>query len=213
MMGNHQINTCVMKNILDRYIDDLAFNLRNPIFAPYDDLEMGKRIDGGFVAIRKTQYGLCEEYVFDNGHRYGLFHDTNIIREGDTIHDDYFIHKFIEKCIYDIIVNNSECKTPVIYCTPNEVEVIADSNPILMFRAVVDRVNKIVSVTNIFVYKRYCGYGKQLLKTIFYRCEDLGYRLFLTEMVPVFYSRMKERGATIIEYGNIVEITDKTNLD
>lgn len=202
-----------MKNILDRYIDDLAFNLRDPIFAPYDDLEMGKRIDGGFVAIRKTQYGLCEEYVFDNGHRYGIFHDTNIIREGDTIPEVYFIHKFIEKCIYDIIVNNSECKTPVIYCTPIEVEVIADSNPILLFRSVIDRDKKIVSVTNIFVYIQHCGYGKQLLKSIYSFCKLLGYRLLLTEVVLPFYQSMVKRGATIIEYGNIVEITDKTNFD
>lgn len=204
-----------MKQILEKFEEDKAFNQQNPKFSPLNDAYLGDRIDGGFVKKFETnvENAFLYQYTFDNGNGYLYEPESNIILDAWKTPKEFFIHKHIEKCLYDIVVNNSDNKSPAIFCTLNEVEVIADSNPILMFRAVVDRVNKIVSVTNIFVYKRYCGYGKQLLKTIFYRCEDLGYRLFLTEMVPVFYSRMKERGATIIEYGNIVEITDKTNLD
>jgi len=82
-----------------------------------------------------------------------------------------------------------------------------------MFRAVVDRDNKIVSATNIHVYKRHLGYGKKLLKLIYTSCKKLDYRLFHTEMVYSFYMSMVKRGATVIEIEDVVEITDETNLD
>ena len=204
-----------MKQIVDKFKDDVVLNRLYPIFAPFDDTILGKRITGGYVNFRETEYGFCKEYIFDNGHRYGLFPETQMIREGDAIPKDFFIHKYIEKYIYDIVVNNSDNKTPIIYCSCNEVEAIADSNPILVFRTVIDRDKKIVSATNIFVYKQHRGrgYGKQLLKSIFSACKKLGYKLFLTEVVPAFYSSMIKRGATVVEIDDVVEITDKTILD
>lgn len=201
-----------MKQILNKFEEDKAFNQQHPHFAPFDDEELGERFVGGFIKDCNSGNRACEEIVFDNGHLYRHFFETAQI-ETEVIPKAFFIHKYIEKCVYDIIVNNSEDKTPTIRCRPNEVEVIADANPILMFRAVIDRDNIIVSVTNIFVYIQHCGYGKQLLKSIYSFCKKLGYRMLLTEVVLPFYQSMVDRGATIVESGNIVEITDKTNLD
>lgn len=203
-----------MKRILDKYHEDEDFNRHNQLFAPYDDGVLGERFEGGFVIDRYTKKGDCEEIVFDNGHLYRHFFETDQL-EADVIPKEYFIHKYIEKCIYDIVVNNSDNIDPIIYCSCNEVEAVADSNPVLVFRAVIDRDNKIVSATNIFIYKQYRGrgFGKQMLKSIFLACKDLGYKLFLTEVVPAFYLSMVKRGATVVVIDDVVEITDKTLLD
>ena len=204
-----------MKQILDKFKEDLVFNSQNPLFAPLKDAELGNRIEGGFVKKIETNVEnvFFLQYTFDNGDVYMYEPESNIIIDEWKTPKDFFIHKHLEKCLYDIIINNSGINNPTILCDVNELLVPADTNPIIMFRAVVDRENKIVSVTNIHVYKRNLGYGKKLLKSIYIACKKLGYRLFLTEMVYSFYMSMVKRGANVIEIEDVVEITDKTHLD
>ena len=52
----------------------------------------------------------------------------------------------------------------------------------------------------------------ELISDIFLVCENLGYKLRLTEMVESFYNRMVSRGATIITTLDEVEISPDTNL-
>lgn len=204
-----------MKQIIDKFKEDLVFNSQNPLFAPLNDAYMGERIDGGFVKkIATNDVIIFLDYTFDNGNGYRYDPNSKMIYERKSpIPKDFFIHKHIEKCLYDIIMNNSDINNPTILCDVNEIEAPANTNPIIMFRAVVDRDNKIVSATNIHVYKRHLGYGKKLLKLIYTACKKLDYRLFLTEMVYSFYMSMVKRGATVIEIEDVVEITDETNLD
>jgi len=204
-----------MKHTLEKFEEDKNFNQQNPLFSPLNDAYMGDRIDGGFVKKIETNVEnvFFLQYTFDNGNGYLYEPESNIIIDEWKTPKDYFIHKHIEKCLYDIIINNSDINKPTILCDVNEIEVPADTNPIIMFRAVVDRENKIVSATNIHVYKRHLGYGKKLLKSIYTACKKLGYRLFLTEMVYSFYISMVKRGANVIEIEDVVEITDKTHLD
>ena len=132
--------------------------------------------------------------------------------ECEPIPADYFIHKHIEKAIYDIVVNNSDEELPLISCQENEV--LSNKNPVVLIRTIINRESRNVCVTNLFVQmeERHQGYGKQLLREIYAICKKFGYRLFLTQMVESFYNRMVRRGARIIEIGNLVEITDDTNL-
>ena len=202
-----------MKQLVDKYKEDIALNNRWPIFTPFDDKILGKRGNGFFKKVGFKNNFFCEDIIFDNGHRYVYFPETEMLYEGEPVPKDFFIHKYIEKSIYEIVVCNSDDKSPSIYCDPYEVEVLADTNPLLVFRAVIDREIKVVSVTNILVYKRHLGYGKKLLKSIYTACKNLGYRLFLTEMVLPFYKSMVERGANVIKFNDVVEITDKTHLE
>lgn len=203
-----------MEQILDEFNEDLVFNSQNSLFAPLNDAYMGERIEGGFVKKIETNIEdvFLLEYTFDNGHYYLYEPESKTIIDEKKTPKDFFIHKHIEKCIYDVIVNNSDLKNPDILCDYNEITT-PSHNPIISLSAVIERVPKFVYVTEIFAYKRYCGYGKQLLKSIYYHCKDLGFRLFLENMVLPFYQSMVRRGSTIIEFGNMVEITDKTNLD
>lgn len=56
------------------------------------------------------------------------------------------------------------------------------------------------------------NYGKDLLAIIYQQCKNLGYRLWLIDMVQSFYDRMVKRGAKVIEVNDIVEIDDGTDL-
>lgn len=79
---------------------------------------------------------------------------------------------------------------------------------------VIDRDDRIVKVTNILVpigFHHY-NYGKDLLAIIYQQCKNLGYRLWLVDMVQSFYERMVKRGAKVIEENDIVEIDDGTDL-
>ena len=203
-----------MKQVLDKFEEDKAFNQQNPKFSPLNDAYLGNRIDGGFVKIIETnvENAFLYQYTFDNGNGYLYEPESNIILDAWKTPKEFFIHKHIEKCLYDIVVNNSEHKEPDILCDENEIST-SSSNPIISLSVVIERDPKMVFVTEIIAHKRYCGYGKQLLKSMYFHCRNLGYRLLLENMVFPFYQSMVDRGATIVESGNIVEITDKTNLD
>lgn len=199
-------------NIIDKLKQDLQYNEANPLFAPFDDDILGERFPGRFERYGVEEGKKYNRIFFDNGHNYTFLIDENMLYECDPISSDYFIHKHLEKCIYDAIAENSNEKSPMIACM--EDEVVSRENSVVLVRAVINRDLRVVSVTNIFVQmdKRHRGIGKSLLSKMFSKCKSLGYRLILTEMVESFYNRMVSRGAKIIEIGNVVEITDTTNL-
>lgn len=191
---------------------DMLYNEQHPLFAPYNDEVMGERFTGRYERLGEDEEGVYKRWYFDNGHNYTLVENTNMLYECEPISNDYFIHKHIEKCIYDAITENSDEKLPLIACMENEI--FSRENPVILVRVIIDRELQIVSVTNIFVQmdKRHLGIGKKLLSRIYSKCKELDYRLMLTEMVESFYHRMVNRGAKIIEIENVVEITDDTNL-
>ena len=198
--------------VVERFKKDRLVNEQSPRFAPYDDCVLGERFTGGFKRIGHDKDGDYIRYFFDNGQNYTFVTNEEMLYECNPIPDDYFIHKYIEKCIYDIITINSDKELPAIVCQENEV--LSKENPIIIIRIIIDRECRIVYVTNIFVpmEKRYNGYGKKLLGEVYAICLKLGYRLLLTEMVESFYYRMVQRGAMVIDALNVVEITKDTNL-
>lgn len=198
---------------LEQLNADIEYNKQHPIFAPYDNETLGQRFLGRYEKIVENENGVYKRWFFDNGHNYTLDVQAGRLYQYDPIPSKFFIHKWIEKSIFDIIVANTEMKHPEILCS--EIEIEAYSNPLVSIRVIVYRDNMIVCVTNIHVMDnmRHHGYGKLLLKEIFANCKKLGYRLFLTEMLHSFYESMVARGAKIIEFENVVEITDQTVLD
>lgn len=198
--------------IFEKLQVDLLENEKSPLFAPYNDDSLGERFVGRFERYGTDNGKEYKRFFFDNGHNYTFLIDERMLYECEPIPEGFFIHKHIEKCLYDIITRHSEGDLPLIACMDNEV--FSKDNNVVLFRAIIDRDSRVVSVTNIFVQmdKRHLGIGKQLLEAIYAKCKHLGYRLMLTEMVESFYVRMVRRGAKVIEVGNVVEITDETSL-
>lgn len=198
--------------ILEKLQADMQYNEQHELFAPYDDGNMGQRYAGRYELIEEDEEGEYKRWFFDNGHNYTLCKNLNMLYECEPFPAEYFIHKHIEKAIYDIVTNNSKEEQPLIFCYENEVG--SSKNPVVLIKVIINRESRNVCVTNIFVQmeKRHQCYGKQLISKIYAICKMFGYRLFLTEMVESFYNRMVRRGARIIEVGNVVEITDDTNL-
>ena len=71
-----------------------------------------------------------------------------------------------------------------------------------------------VAIPNIFMpeFMRGRGIGKQLISVIHQELHRFGYQLFIIDLVPSFYNRLVRRGAIVCEEGEIVLITDDTNL-
>ena len=199
--------------IIEKFQQDIFENEQNPLFAPFNDDKLGERFPGRYERVGFDKGSEYKRFFFDNGHNYTFVLDDRKLYECEPIDEDYFIHKHIEKSIYDIVTNNSKESSPIIFC--QEHEVMTPNNPVVLIRTIIDRENRYVRVTNIFVQmdKRHNGYGKQLLGDIYSICKKLDYRMFLTELVESFYYRMVNRGAKIIETLNVVEITDVTNLN
>lgn len=197
--------------IAEKYQTDLEYNYCHPVFAPKDDMNFGKRFKGRFqMESYDDKFGIFVQTIFDNGHRYLYSLSDRILYEGDPIPQDVFIHKFIEKAIFDTIIQHSADYMPAISCCENEI--IADSNPVAAIRVLVNREEKIVRITNILIQIKHKGYGKQLIKDIYQICKGTGYKLWLTEVTTGFYCSLVKRGAKIIEADNVLEITDTTEL-
>lgn len=196
----------------EKFEKDKAYNAEHQLFAPYDDDVLGKRKQGCFVNDDVDDNGdLYFRVLFDNGNRYSVYPKSGVVTQCGPIQHDVIIHKHIEKCIYDIIVDNSGVKNPRIYCCENEIESYND-NTIIIVRVVIHRDCKTVCVTNIHVLIQHKGYGKKLLSEIYNVCKKFDYKLYITEMVHSFYARMVNRGAKIIKEDDVVEITENTNL-
>lgn len=199
-------------DILEKLKKDLVENEASPLFAPYDDEKLGTRFPGRYERIGVDKGEDYKRFFFDNGNNYTFILNERKLYECEPIPADYFIHKHIEKAIYVIITSNSKEKLPLIICQENEV--LSKNNPVVLIRTIINRESHEVCVTNIMVQMemRYNNIGKQLIEKIFDICKNFGYHLYLTEMVESFYNRMVNRGAKVIEVGNVVEITEETNL-
>ncbi len=116
---------------------DMLYNEQHPLFAPYNDEVMGERFAGRYERLGEDEEGVYKRWYFDNGHNYTLLENTNMLYECEPIPEDYFIHKHIEKCIYDIVTSHSDVEMPEIFCTENEV--LSMRNPIVLIRTIIDR--------------------------------------------------------------------------
>ena len=207
-------------NVIERFQKAAIANAENPLFAPIDDEYLGKRVDGGFVSHITVNGNLCRCFVFDNGEHF--VHDMceGMLYPADSFPQEWFIHKYLERIIYEFkekyistlrqVDKNGSIKEPIIFCNKYEIEL--QSNGVV--RLLPFRDQKIVCLTNILLPRdlRGQGIGLKLISDIFLVCENLGYKLRLTEMVESFYNRMVSRGATIITTLDEVEITPTTNL-
>ena len=146
-------------DIIDKLKQDIQYNEANPLFAPFDDDILGERYPGRFERYGVDNGKEYKRFFFDNGHNYTFLIDEKVLYECEPISNDYFIHKHIEKSIYDAITENSDEKLPLIACMENEI--FSRENPVVLVRAIIDRELQIVSVTNIFVQmdKRHQGIG------------------------------------------------------
>ncbi len=197
--------------ISEKYQADLEYNYCHPIFAPRDDIDFGKRFTGRFQRESyDDKFGIFVQTIFDNGHRYLYSLSNRTLYEGDSLPQDVFLHKFIEKAIFDTIIQHSAEYMPAIFCCKNEI--VADRNPVVAIRVLVNREEKIVRITNILMQIQHKGYGKQLIKDIYQICKRTGYKLWLTEVTTGFYYSLVKRGAKIIETRDVLEITDTTKL-
>ena len=197
--------------IAEKYQTDLEYNYYHPVFAPRDDMNFGKRFKGRFqMESYDGKFGIFIQTIFDNGHRYLYSLSNRTLYEGSPLPQDVFMHKFIEKAIFDIIIQHSADNMPSISCYENEI--IADSNSVVVIRILVNRDEKIVRITNILMQIQHKGYGKQLIKDIYQICKRTGYKLWLTEVTTGFYYSLVKRGAKIIEVDDGLEITNTTEL-
>lgn len=197
-------------NCFEELKADYEYNQQHSIFADVDDDILGKRCQGYYlkdVDVDKDGNTVFS-VVFDNGHHYV----TNGIDASrvDDIPGRVFIHKYLEKVVYDYV---RQVPFPVkqdVICSQYEVSVES------FIRMVTDRNQRIVSITNIFIPRfpeyQYHNYGKDLIALIYQQCKTLGYKLWLVDMVEGFYNRMVKRGATVIDENDIVEINDETDL-
>lgn len=55
---------------------------------------------------RDDKFGIFVQTTFDNGHRYLYSLDNRTLYEGESLPSYLFIHKYIEKTIYDAIVSS-----------------------------------------------------------------------------------------------------------
>jgi len=60
---------------------------------------------------------------------------------------------------------------------------------------------------------RHTGVGKGMLKRLREVADAYGYSLFVVQLKQRFFDRLKKRGATVIEDGDCVQITDATDLE
>ena len=207
-------------NVIERFKKAVATNAENPRFAPIDDEYLGKRIDGGFVSIISENGNPCQCFVFDNGEHFVYDISEEMLYPAESFPQEWFIHKFLEKIIYDFkekyisslreVDQDGAIKEPFFFCNKHEIKL--QSNGVV--RLLPFRDQKIVYLTNIHLPRdlRGQGIGLKLISDLFLVCDKLGYKLRLTEMVESFYNRMVCRGATIITTLDEVEITPNTNL-
>jgi N-acetylglutamate synthase-like GNAT family acetyltransferase len=192
----------------------------------YDqDLHGGKEIDG-LVRYNGHYRGQEDDgsttVKFDNGNFY-------VIEDGKiTLHidgkDEYFINDQIVDAIYKFIDLNPLMSKNYTYSEYNAQDEIdfytqektsATDSRGRFIRLVINRESKNIEISNILIDPslQHNGFGKKIIREIFIIASKHNYRLFLVQMVPGFYKRMVNRGAEIIEFEEIVEITAATSLE
>ena len=193
--------------IIEQFRREQEYNLAHQLFAPFDDNEMGERLPGLFQADIVDKDGHeCLNMIFDNGEHFVYDHVEQTMYHVNRIPENFFIHKFLEKVVYDFIVEHNLQKGCLpIYCVRNEVSVTR------LIKLLPDQEEGIVYLPNIILPTslRRQGLGLKLISDIYAVCKRTGYRLVLSMMVESFYNRMVARGATSIDF-ETVEINDNT---
>lgn len=205
-------------NTIEKFKQAVDVNQANPLFAPMDDQILGDRIVGGFEQYISVDGHTCRRFIFDNGECFLFDTETETLYDEEIIPKEWFIHKFIEKIVYDFKKkyliylmekdNEGNLVEPHMFATMDEIQLKGT------IRLLPYRDDRILYVTNILLppQLRGKGLGLKLIKDIFNVCQRLGYRLRLTEMVESFYNRMVSRDALVIASYDEVEITTKTEL-
>lgn len=195
--------------IVEQFQKEQEYNKTHQLFAPFDDDEMGERLPGLFRAeIVDNDGHECLNMIFDDGEHFVYDHAEETMYHVNRIPEDFFIHKFLEKVVYDFIVEHNLKKGFLpIYCVQNEVSVKT------FIKLLPYREEGIVYLPNIMLpsFLREKGLGLKLISDIYTVCKRTGYRLVLSMMVESFYKRMVARGATVIDF-ETVEINEKTNF-
>ncbi len=196
--------------VLEHFNNEVEHNKEHKQFIHSDDDLLGFREEGYYVCIFRDNRGqCCQRYVFDDGECFIMDEEKNL-RYICKIPEDAFIHKFLEKIVYDFIndhkIKDSEVP-PTVYCSENKIEVPS------FIRLVLNKDEHIVALTNIILPRnlRRKGLGLKIISEIYQVCNRLKYRLLLSMMVESFYDRMLARGAKVISYDEL-EITDSTCL-
>lgn len=189
------------------------------------DLHAGKEIEG-FTRInghyRNQEDDGSTSVKFENGNFYNI-KDGEIIDHIDG-QDEYFINDQIVDAIYKFIESKPVMSVDYTYREYNSDDEIvfyatkktaANSNSGKFIRLVINRESKSIDIPNILIDPslKHNGFGKQIIKEIFVIAARHNYRLFLVQMVSSFYNRMVKRGAKVIEFEEIVEITATTSLE
>lgn len=196
---------------LELFEKDKALNAKNILFTMSDDEVMGQRGQGVYVREFIDNGNECLNFIFDNGHQYILDKVEQTLYVGDTIPEEYFIHKFLEKEVSDFINKwsiNNLIEDFFLHCS--ESEIAAKS----FIKLLPYREEKIVYLTNIMIpiELKHKGLGKLLIKQIFNICQRLNYRLILQDVVESFSKSLKNRNAKFLDFDTI-EITKDTNLN
>lgn len=200
--------------ILEHFKREVQYNQHHEQFAQLDDEFLGKRKPGCYKKeFVDEKRHLCINYVFDNGEHFVEDTMEKMLFYVNKIPDEYFIHKYIERIIYDFILENdirdSSKNHLQIYCSENEISVPS------FIRVLPYKNEKVVYLSEILFPSdlRGQGHGLKILNQIYSVCKRLGYRFILNLMVDRFYNSMVARGAKIITPYDAVEITDDTNLE
>ena len=194
---------------LEHFQKEQEYNKAHQLFTPFNDDEMGERLPGLFRAEIMDAGHECLNFIFDNGEHFVFDCVEQALYYVNKISESFFIHKFLEKVVYDFIVeHNLEKEFLPIYCVQNEVSSRS------LIRLLPRREERIVELTNIILPMslRKKGLGLKIISEIYAVCKRTGYRLFLSMMVESFYKRMVARGATIIDF-ETVEINDNTSFE
>ena len=193
--------------IIERFKKEQEYNQTHQLFAPFDDEEMGERLPGMFRTEVEEDGHECLNMIFDNGEHFVYDFAEQTMHHVHKIPGEFFIHKHLEKVIYDFIVRHGLQKScfPTFFCSRNEVSVKG------FIKLLPYREERIVDLPNIILPDslRHKGLGLKLISEIHEACKRTGYKLQLSMMVESFYNRMVARGATIID-SDTVEINDAT---
>lgn len=120
--------------------------------------------------------------------------NEEILYPAESFPQEWFIHKYLEKIIYDFkekyisslreVDQDGAIKEPFFFSNKHEIKLLSNG----VVRLLPFRDQKIVCLTNILLPRelRGKGIGLKLIGEIFLVCEMLGYKLRLTDMVEFF---------------------------
>ena len=95
-----------MKTIIEQFKEEQAYNAAHQLFAPFDDEDMGERLPGMFRTEIEEDGHTCLNMIFDNGEHFVYDFAEQTMHHVHKIPGEFFIHKHLEKVIYDFIVRH-----------------------------------------------------------------------------------------------------------